>query len=141
VKRRIWSWGCPLKLKIFIWLLLEDKILTWNNLLKRGWIGPGYCYLCKGNEETTNHLFSHCPFMTSIWGSLCTHLKVQNAWTGPTIKDCFDSWFSRNANLPSFPAFICWFVWNESNLAIFYSKSSSMEKFMFLSIAVIASLK
>jgi hypothetical protein len=28
VKRRIWSWGCPLKLKLFIWLLLEDKILT-----------------------------------------------------------------------------------------------------------------
>jgi len=83
-KRRIWSWGCPLKLKLFTWLLMEDKILTWNNLLKRGWQGPGYCYMCKGNEETTIHLFVHCPFTISIWCNFCTHLKVLGVWMGTT---------------------------------------------------------
>jgi hypothetical protein len=100
VKRKIWSWECPLKLKLFTWLLMEDKILTWNNLLKRGWQGPGYCYLCKGNEETTFHLFVHCPFTISIWCKTCIHLKVHCGWSGTSIKDCFDSWCTRNSNLP-----------------------------------------
>ena len=36
----VWSGIMPLKISCFIWLTLENKILTWNNLQKRGWIGP-----------------------------------------------------------------------------------------------------
>jgi hypothetical protein len=51
-QRRIWNWDCPQKIKLFSWLLIEDKLLTWNNLNKRGWQGPGLCLLCRGNEES-----------------------------------------------------------------------------------------
>jgi hypothetical protein len=37
--------------------VIEDKIITWKNLQKRGWVGPGFYHLCKGNQETGNHLF------------------------------------------------------------------------------------
>ena len=29
-----WKWRIHLKVKFFIWLYLEDKILTWDNFLK-----------------------------------------------------------------------------------------------------------
>jgi hypothetical protein len=28
----IWKWELPLKIKLFIWLLLKKSILTWDNL-------------------------------------------------------------------------------------------------------------
>jgi hypothetical protein len=28
----LWQWQLPLKIKLFMWLLLEQRILTWENL-------------------------------------------------------------------------------------------------------------
>jgi len=47
-RRKLWAWDFPQKIKLFSWLLIEDKLLTWNNLHKRGWKGSGLCQLCKG---------------------------------------------------------------------------------------------
>ena len=35
--KKIWKWHLPLKLKCFLWLCLENRILTWDNLIKHGW--------------------------------------------------------------------------------------------------------
>ena len=59
----LWSSLLPCKIGCFVWLVLRNKILTWDNLQKRGKIGPGICSLCYSNEETVHHMFSRCP----IW--------------------------------------------------------------------------
>jgi hypothetical protein len=33
-RRKLWAWDCRQKIKLFLWLLIEDKLLTWNNLHK-----------------------------------------------------------------------------------------------------------
>jgi hypothetical protein len=53
-RKKLWSWDCPQKIKLFVWLAVENKILTWKNLQKRGWVGPGICHLCKSKRETVN---------------------------------------------------------------------------------------
>jgi hypothetical protein len=130
--------GMPTKDKTFSWLLIEDKLLTWNNLLKRGWQGPRLCLLCRGNEETVFHLFVQCPFTVSIWNKILNHFKLVFGWSGSTVLECFDYWMRRNYAYSSLPTFICWYIWNERNLAIFESKSPSIEKIFFLSIVVVA---
>jgi len=52
----IWKWFSPLNVKLFFWLVLENKILTWDNLVKRGRNGPGRCALCNEVEEYVFHL-------------------------------------------------------------------------------------
>lgn len=37
---KLWKWHFPLKIKCFFWLYLENYVLTWDNLVRRGWIGP-----------------------------------------------------------------------------------------------------
>lgn len=61
-----WQSKVPLKIKIFIWLLRQDKVLTKSNLANRGWIGDLYCPFC-GLTETADHLFVTCSFATAIW--------------------------------------------------------------------------
>jgi hypothetical protein len=123
--------GLPSKDQTFLWLLIEDKLLTWNNLLKRGWQGPGLCQLCRGNEDFVFHLFVQCPFTCFVWNKIKVHYKLSIGWSGSTVFECFDLWARRNYSLSSLPAFICWFIWIERNLAIFESKSPSMEKVFF----------
>jgi len=39
-KQKLWKWKIQLKVKVFAWLALEEKILTWDTLQKRGWTCP-----------------------------------------------------------------------------------------------------
>ena len=43
--KQLWTAEGPLKAKVTLWLTLNNKILTWDNLQKRGWNGPNRCAL------------------------------------------------------------------------------------------------
>jgi hypothetical protein len=66
-RNQLWKWNIQQKIKLFLWLAVKNKILTWNNLQLRGWKGPGRCHLCKRDSEDNAHLFIHCPFTKLIW--------------------------------------------------------------------------
>jgi hypothetical protein len=47
----IWSINAPQKVNILSWLAMENKLLTWDNGFKKGWIGLGKMHTlfeCKG---------------------------------------------------------------------------------------------
>ena len=50
-----YNWKCFFQLKVcmFGWLLLHNRILTWDNLRRKGWFGPGFCVLCEMEEENS----------------------------------------------------------------------------------------
>jgi hypothetical protein len=48
----MWKWNIQEKVKLFLWLAVNNKILTWNILQRRGWNGPGRCSLCKMDVKT-----------------------------------------------------------------------------------------
>jgi hypothetical protein len=54
--KRIWKAKIPLKIKIFLWLVEQNAIITKDNLIKRKWKGYRSCAFCNENE-TINHLF------------------------------------------------------------------------------------
>ena len=70
--RTLWKTKIPLKIKIFTWLVKEGKILTKDNLAKKGWIGDHKCHFCNENE-TIDHLFVTCPLISSIWSWIAEH--------------------------------------------------------------------
>jgi hypothetical protein len=61
-KSKLWKWRIQLKIILFFWLATEYSILTWDVLQKKGWVGPGICYLCREATEDSAHLFIHCQF-------------------------------------------------------------------------------
>jgi hypothetical protein len=52
----VWKSKLPLKIKIFMWQLKNNKLEVATLLKKRGWKGGVHCCLC-GKVETTNHVF------------------------------------------------------------------------------------
>lgn len=61
IHKKIWQIKVPLKIRIFLWLLLKDSVLTKDNLKKRGWKkGNETCQFCD-KKESIQHLFFDCP--------------------------------------------------------------------------------
>lgn len=63
---RIWKLNVPPRMKIFGWLMLLNRVLTIDNLIKRGWQIPNRCVMCKQACESVSPLFSSCPFTTAL---------------------------------------------------------------------------
>jgi hypothetical protein len=132
-RRKIWKWECPLKIKLFVWLLAENKILSWKNLQKRGWKGLGICNLCKKDRESTKHLFINCSFTRSVWEELKKDLNLGSGWNGNTVVESFRNWTNQNSNLNVLPAYVCWYIWIDRNKSIFDDLRPSVQIIVFLS--------
>ena len=78
----VWKLPCLLKTRIFVWLVLANKLLTWDNEQKRSWVGPGRCILCK-KEESIYHLFVTCSYARDIWKEIIQGLVVGASWNKP----------------------------------------------------------
>lgn len=69
-----WLWRCPCqpKHKVFLWLLLKDRLSTRNILRRRHMNLESYnCVLCTDSmEETLEHLFLRCTFARQCWNLL-----------------------------------------------------------------------
>jgi hypothetical protein len=89
---RIWKINHWPKVCTFLWLVIQNKILTWENLLKRGFTGPSRCPLCCIQEETTEHFLNQCTFSPRTYGTKwlqsCTLLKRKVE----SIKETFEHW-------------------------------------------------
>lgn len=59
--KAVWKVESLPKFKLFNWTLLHGKILTAENLRKRGIQGPSICCMCREEEESCSHLFIECP--------------------------------------------------------------------------------
>lgn len=57
-----WEPQIPEIINLFFWLLCHNKLLTQQNLRKRGWPHYTHCILCREETlETASHLSIHCP--------------------------------------------------------------------------------
>ena len=65
--KNIWTLNLWTKVALFAWVIVKGRILTCENLQKRGIHGPSQCCLCSQAKETTNHLLDSCPFAAAIW--------------------------------------------------------------------------
>jgi hypothetical protein len=62
----VWDLKIPPRVQNFLWLFSQNKILTRDNLRKRGIPKPLECSLCK-EIESVSHLFFECMVSELLW--------------------------------------------------------------------------
>ena len=100
------------------------KILTLDQLKRRDWSLPKNYYICKGEEESTNHILLHCLKVSMLWHLILAIFDVQ--WVMPfSIKDALISWRgafvgkNRKKARKTAPLCLFWTLWKERNQRAF----------------------
>ena len=88
---KAWFKGMTPKVNIFFWILLQEKILTTDNLLKKGFKIFNRCYLCENDVESITHLTLHCSFTKNIWDRVYGLLNIALVFP-TTIQHFFNGW-------------------------------------------------
>ncbi|XP_045810338.1 uncharacterized protein LOC123904757 [Trifolium pratense] len=79
----IWHSQVPLKVSIFAWRLLRDRLPTRLNLVTRGVLSlpAATCVFGCGATESAHHLFLSCSIVGSLW-------DLVRAWIDISLLDC-----------------------------------------------------
>ena len=115
----IWKCKVVLRVKVFAWLLVSDRLNTRDMLQRRHWNVTDifHCPLCtSGLTEDWKHLFFTCLFSARIW----TYLQVD--WVhGNSFEQVFFM-AKRSFRQPFFTEVVilaAWNIWKQRNEAVF----------------------
>ena len=80
----IWSPDVPTKVGFFVWEASWGKVLTQDQLKRRGWILANRCSLCCAEKETINHILVHCSKAKVLWDLVFSLFGVN--WVLPRLR-------------------------------------------------------
>jgi hypothetical protein len=87
-KTLLWELKIPLRIKIFMWYLKREVVLTKDNLARRNWNGGKQCVACS-QPETIQHLFFDCHFTRFLWRAVQVTFNIDM----PTsVMHLFNDW-------------------------------------------------
>jgi hypothetical protein len=110
--QNIWKGKIPAKIKIFLWLVMNNAILTKNNMIRRNWSGDTSCYFCD-LEETIPHLLFQCSVVKAVWAIMAHSIGATDIPS--SLDHCWDwcnKWlpFGKKFHAIGIAA-ICWAIW------------------------------
>ena len=120
--KALWKAKSPSRIAVFAWLAVLGRILTTDNLRRRGVPVVSRCFLCLAAEETVDHLLLHCEWAWRLWSDMFRLFGVQ--WVMPqTVFDLFSCWLGgegrHSAVWRLVPHAIIWTLWRERNSRVF----------------------
>ena len=127
--KSIWRTKAPRRVRFFIWSAAWNKILTCDNLSKRGYTLVSWCCMCRCNGETVNHLLIHCSVARALWSWILGVFGI--AWVLPhSVSELLFSWWNALGRHSSdvwnlVPLCLMWTVWKERNSRTFEDVSNT----------------
>jgi hypothetical protein len=130
--KAIWKAKVEGKHRFFAWLLVQQKILTADNLLIWNIRRDPVCALCAQELEEAAHLCLHCVFAREVW-MLVAHWSenlVSVSRPGVGLEDWWNSSTNslpkdRRARVSAIIIYTTWNLWKERNRRVFNNKSST----------------
>ena len=123
----VWHKQVPLKVSILAWRLLQDRLPTETNLVRRGILhqDAAKCVAGCDHDETASHLFLHCVEFCSLWQYITQWLGVAGA-VPSNLNDQLIQFIHCTSHSKKWKSFLqliwllcVWLVWNERNQRLF----------------------
>ncbi|XP_058752383.1 uncharacterized protein LOC131625548 [Vicia villosa] len=135
----VWGAHIPSKVKIFGWRLLQNRLATRKQLLRRGIItrhNEAVCVFCLMQEEDLTHIMLNCPKLKSFWRKIHIWLNVDI----PVMQDCCCHLLKcinllrdnmSGCRIGAIWLTICWCIWKVRNDIVFNSAVLDEEELFF----------
>ena len=81
--RLIWNPVVPPKIGVFAWEAAWGKVLTLDQLKRRGMTFANRCFMCEEEEETIDRLLIHCKFAKMLWDLFLSIVGI--SWVFPQL--------------------------------------------------------
>lgn len=124
----VWVRWVPIKVNGFVWKLLQNRLPTRDNLVKRGIrIAEIVCPFCSTTEEDLDHVMFNCKFARELWSRVSSwcHLITGKAVSVTDLKQELKALkLDRNKlKLVLSVAYAkLWFLWKARNSFIFQKR-------------------
>lgn len=69
----LWQAKTKPRCRFFAWLVMHDRVLTAENMLKKNWDCNPTCQFCLVEPETTPHLLTKCNYTEVIWDEIADY--------------------------------------------------------------------
>jgi len=134
----VWHKHVPLKVSIFVWRLVKNRLPTRANLVHRGILSDAVagCLCGCGDTETSQHLFISYGFYGTLWFQVRSWLGV----SGPYPINVSDNFypFTHSAgggrakcSFMQLVWLLCaWIIWNDCNQRLFNNIGSSIDQLL-----------
>jgi hypothetical protein len=122
----------PKRVAFFMWTVTWGRILTCDNLRRRGFVMVGWCCVCKSVDETMDHLFLHCWVARQLWNCIFQYVGID--WVlSSHVSDGFFSWWNWFGRRSSgvwnlILSCLMWIIWRERNNRTFENKETAPAK-------------
>ena len=117
----------------FAWEASWGKVLTLDQLKKRGRILANRCFLCCEEEESIDHILIHCTRARVLWELLFAIFGI--TWVLPlSVRDTLLGWHGFNMGKKrskvwkTAPLCLFWAVWKERNRIAFDNEELSIHR-------------
>ncbi|KAJ8444214.1 hypothetical protein Cgig2_028095 [Carnegiea gigantea] len=116
-----WSLKAPQRLKMLLWLVMQDVVLTNTVRVKRGFASDASCPICQVEIEDIDHVLRGCLIASDVWNHY--HQNTQGI---QGLELDIKTWITRNLDHtnpdPSWPTkftTIVWWLWRWRNMGCF----------------------
>ena len=129
----VWNPVVPPKIGVFAWEAAWGKVLTLDQLKRRGLSFANKCFMCEEEEETIDHLLIHCKFAKMLWDLFLSIVGISwvfpqsvlhtlLAWQGAAVgKKRRKIWFAA-------PLCMFWNLWRARNRLVFENAVPSAQR-------------
>ena len=122
----IWGVKVPRWVSFFVWIAAWEKILTSDNLRRRGFSIVDWCCMCRYSGETVDHLLIHCEKVNQLRCFVLRSFGI--SWVSPSDRSSF--WMEELVGKHSsdiwnlIPLCLIWCIWRELNSHTFEDAES-----------------
>ena len=131
--RLIWNPIVPPKIGVFAWEATWGKVLTIDQLKRRGMTLVNRCFMCEEDEENIEHLLIHCKSAKMLWNLFLSIFGI--SWVFPkSVLHTLLAWQGADVGKKrkriwlATPLCLFWTLWRARNRMVFENKGFNDQK-------------
>ena len=88
---QVWLLVAPERVRVFLWLVTHQVIMTNMERKRRHLSDNGVCQLCKNGDETILHALRDCPTAAGLWAKIVIPSRQHRFFSLPLLQWLYEN--------------------------------------------------